>query len=1016
MQVAENEPNTPGVPRRPTIQAINSQPREPTPPVVLPVVVKKSRKGKKGRIEKAAACLRRTAATARVSRKALVDSKTFDSATYIREMSGKFSALLDTIKQIDAIDMKNDGHLYKHFIFTDIREGSYGAKALAGFLIAAGFDFRQGVVKKMVKRGGEMVETKNGATILLEKEPVEGGSNGFAVLQSVPLFKNPMSVPVKKRILQIFNSRPDNIHGELLRIVVLDSKYKEGIDLFDVKYVHLMEPAIATSDLKQAVGRATRFCGQKGLQFIPNKGWPLEVFIYRTELPGRPPFVAAASGSKQKSIEDQKIDAHTLMLEKSGLDLALLNLTQDLTALAIRTSVDYDLNYRINNFNVEAEQMDAVAAIVEVAPAQAGGGRKRIVAVHDVADITPELLLKCSHRKSKLFPYTKKQIVETAAYLGIRLGKGAKRLRACEIIKSQPKLLAKLLNPVSATPLAMQRLFKTPKLLAKKTKSKTLKKATPPPSSHSTVALRSSPAISPTALQRMFATRSPLVHSAAALQRFPEPSLRASNGSAILRMFKTPQVESKLARMAKLPFNEFQAKVTELYSSFAWASPIVKSGCDTTAAVEPGRPVTFSKTQDFVRHYLTPGSPFKGLLAWHSVGTGKTCMAVAAATSEFEAAGYNILWVTRNSLMADVYKNIFGSVCSAPLIKKIEENGLVIPTDKSKAKRLLSRSWFAPITYRMLQNALKEENALGRALYEANPTDPLKKTFLIIDEIHKLQDGDLSASEAADFNYIREQIWKSYAVSGEDSVRPLVMTATPITDTPKELFEILNILIPKEQNRLMEFGTFREKYSDEGGHINEAGKEYFQNKAKGLISYLNREYDPTTFAQPKFHQIIVPVGEAGPPNMEELITKCTADLTAELANEVDNCGALLEERDEALAELAALPKKETKGLAKKVKAMYKTRVSDCKKALRAAKRGNNKTIKELLKAASACYRKTKKVYTAKRSASQMIQMERCLGKPQPSQFMPLKPFKEEVVHRLQMPKSIESANAVIADE
>jgi hypothetical protein len=972
---------------------------------VIPKVAstKKTKKAKKGRIAKVAECLRRTAATARVSRKDLVDSKTFDSATYIREMSGKFSALIDTIKQIDALDMKKDGHLYKHFIFTDIRESSYGAKALAGFLIASGFDFRQGVVKKMVKRGGEMVETKTGATILLEKEPVEGGSNGFALLQSVPLFKNPMSVPVKKRILQVFNSRPDNIHGELLRIVVLDSKYKEGIDLFDVKYVHLLEPAIATSDLKQAVGRATRFCGQKGLQFVPNKGWPLEVFIYRTELPGRLPF------AKENAPEGQKVDAHTLMLEKSGLDLALLNLTQDLTALAIRTSVDYDLNYRINNFNVEAEHMEAVEAVVEVTSQK--GGKKPIVAIHDVADITPELLMKCSRRKSKLFPYTKGQIAEKAEQLGIRLGKTAKRMRACEVIKSHPKLLEYLLKPQSTTPLAMQRLFKTRKPTKVK-RAKTQKASTVSPVNYGNVSspLKENNYSTALALQRMFATP-----SISRQMRFPLPSAIPSvSGSALQKLFKTPKITAQLDRIAKLPFNEFQEKITQLYSSFAWASPIVKSGCDSTTLAAPGRPVTFSKTQDFVRHYLTPGSPFKGLLAWHSVGTGKTCMAVAAATTEFEAAGYNILWVTRNALMADVYKNIFGSVCSAPLIKEIEENGLVIPSDRSKAKRLLSRSWFAPITYRMLQNALKKENALGRSLYEANPDDPLKKTFLIIDEIHKLQDGDLSAGEVADFNYIREHIWKSYAASGDDSVRPLVMTATPITDTPKELFEILNILIPKETNRLMEFNTYREKFSDEAGHINEEGKEYFQNRAKGLISYLNREYDPTTFAQPKFHQVIVPVGEAAAPDMDELITKCTADLTLEVAKEVDGCDDLVEQREAELEEIKAMPKKEAKGLAAAVKAEYKTRISDCKKAMKAAKKGNKSAMKELLKTASLCYRKTKKAYTAKRKASQMIQIESCLGKPPASTFMPQKLFKAEVVERFMNPDpKLNSVGAVI---
>jgi hypothetical protein len=357
-----------------------------------------------------------------------------------------------------------------------------------------------------------------------------------------------------------------------------------------------------------------------------------------------------------------------------------------------------------------------------------------------------------------------------------------------------------------------------------------------------------------------------------------------------------------------------------------------------------------------------------------------------------------------------VYKNIFGSVCSAPLIQAIEEKGLVIPTDKSKAKRLLSKSWFAPITYRMLQNALKKENELGRSLYAANPEDPLKKTFLIIDEIHKLQDGDLSAGEAADFKYIREQIWKSYEASGDDSVRPLVMTATPITDTPKELFEILNILIPKEKDRLMDFETYREKYSDEKGAIDEAGKTYFQERAKGLISYLNREYDPTTFAQPKFHQIIVSAGEAAAPNMDELINKCTADLTLELADlSGDDCRALEAQRDEELAEAG-------RGMKKAIRAEYKTRISECKKANRAAKHGHKNAMKELLKSASLCYRKTKKAYTAKRKASQMPQIERCFGKPGKGDFMVQKDFKAAVVDRYMNPQPDAVSAQAVRDE
>ena len=242
------------------------------------------------------------------------------------------------------------------------------------------------------------------------------------------------------------------------------------------------------------------------------------------------------------------------------------------------------------------------------------------------------------------------------------------------------------------------------------------------------------------------------------------------------------------------------------------------------------------------------------------------------------------------------------------------QNGAKLPEDLTKQKRMLSRAWLQPISYRTFQNALQKKNELGRMLYAKNAVDPLHKTFLVMDEVHKLQDGDLSASEAADFGTIRDYIYKSYDKSGNDSVRPLLMTATPITDSPRELFEILNTLIPKEKDRLPAFQEYRDTYVDEFGSISPAGRAYFQNKVKGLISYLNREFDPTTFSQPVFHTISVPLlSIAAPPSVEELADKCMTDIGLDSyiseAIKEQNCDAELE-RDMELVdkEMARLEK------------------------------------------------------------------------------------------------------------
>ena len=890
----------------------------------------KTKTRKKTRISKLAGCIRKTSNTARITRKFLIDSE-FNPEIYMETASSKYAKLVETIRALDTADVAAHGTKFKHFIFTDIREAAHGAKAIAGFLAASGFDFRMKHASRAIRRGGKTVSTKHGSTQLEEKEGVYGGSNSFAMLQSLPLWKTPLPVDTKKRILAVYNSRPDNIHGELLRILILDSKFKEGIDLFDVKYVHLMEPAIASSDIKQAVGRATRFCGQRGLHFIPQRGWSLQVYVYKTQLPQRPPFeiprrTPLVGAELQKATNEmfkqargsgkhiivESVDTHELMLAHSGLDLALLNTTKELTILAILSAVDYDLNYKINNFAAEPavleelEKADADAdAVLEVeeSPSQSGGARA--VNIYEIQELTPEIMDKCVRRRSALFPFTKARMMYIARQMGIRVPKNAKREWFCQALQTYPEFYEALVKQKITT--------------------------TPPPS------LASTPSRTDTKNENIAYER--------LRELFPSPE------------FETRPLSTPKKLDASKDFAEFQAQIRALYSKFAWESPIVENGCTSSAIVAPGTPVSFTRTQDFVRHYLTPESPFKGLLAWHSVGTGKTCMAVAAATTEFEKAGYTVLWVTRNALMADVYKNIFGAVCSIPIADAVR-SGKEVPTDRGAQLRMLGRQWIKPISYKMFQNALEKKNDLGRQLWKNGGTDPLHKTFLVIDEIHKLKDGDLSTAEFAEFEVIQNFIHKSYVKSGSESVRPLLMTATPISDSPGELFEILNTLIPNPDRRFMKFSTFRTRYTNPSGEINSDGRDYFQSKAKGLISYLNREYDPTTFAQPEFHTITVPAGDLLAPAVGALVDKCLA------GESLDN-DEILDAREELDAALAALPagareRKKAEAVARRT---YKAAVSTF-----------NKTRKARMK---VCYNKQKHDYKRSSGNVQTTAIETC---------------------------------------
>ena len=107
--------------------------------------------------------------------------------------------------------------------------------------------------------------------------------------------------------------------------------------------------------------------------------------------------------------------------------------------------------------------------------------------------------------------------------------------------------------------------------------------------------------------------------------------------------------------------------------------------------------------------------------------------------------------------------------------------------------------------------------------------DPLRKTLLIIDEAHKLYGGgDLSTIETPDMVSLHASLMNSYIVSGSESVKLLLMTATPIQTDPMELIKLINLFKMPNKQMPDNFEVFSEQYLDEMGTLN-------------LVGYINLE-------------------------------------------------------------------------------------------------------------------------------------------------------------------------------
>jgi hypothetical protein len=601
----------------------------------------------------------------------MIDKKDFNPEmlnAYINsDASPKLKLLLEQIRLLDEKDMKETGKLHKHLIFTDVNRSTFGAKLIASALTANGLH----LVYHPQGTGFSMTDDKK---LLKTKQ------SNYAVLLSKSFYDRPVNAKIRKVILDKFNSRPDNIYGELVRFIVLDQGFKEGIDLFDVKYVHLFEPLAVNADEKQAIGRATRFCGQKGLQFHPRFGWSLYVFKYDVTI--------------SKELQDTWIDfddtktLFELYIKNSNLDMRKIIFANQLENATIDAAVDRDLNKPVHLFSIDSPE--------DIVLRGGGGGVSKITGVRKSIAPSKKMNLQNMH----------------------------------EYIKGN-------------------------------------------------------------------------------FSKFKYPPLKLEN------------------------------KCT--------------GGSSVVGGAMNGNIVTFTPTQDFVRHYFQPSSAYKGILLHHSVGTGKTCTAIATATTSFDIENYTILWVTRHTLKTDIWKNMFSQVCNIDIQDKIRK-GLVLPNKIVSKSKYMSANWLEPISYKQFSNMLLKKNKIYDEMVKRNgKDDPLRKTLLIIDEAHKLYSPTVAKSEKPNTDILEKMIHSSYDKSGTDSVRVMLMTATPFTEDGMEMIKLLNLLRDDELFET-DFNDFSSHYLD-NGYFTKKGLQVFKNKVSGYISYLNRSQDARNFAHPVIRNV-----------------------------------------------------------------------------------------------------------------------------------------------------------------
>ena len=154
----------------------------------------------------------------------------------------------------------------------------------------------------------------------------------------------------------------------------------------------------------------------------------------------------------------------------------------------------------------------------------------------------------------------------------------------------------------------------------------------------------------------------------------------------------------------------------------------------------------------------------------------------------------------------------------------------------------------------------KGKNKYYKQMVDLNGSeDPFRKTLIIIDEIHKIYSSSLSALEKPNPEVLQSMIQNSYKVSGKDSLKLLLMTATPITDDHMSSVKILNLLLENIERFPEDFENFKMMFCNENGLFTENGSHEFMNRITVLVIYIDRTNDRSQFAYPVISDILIDV-------------------------------------------------------------------------------------------------------------------------------------------------------------
>jgi superfamily II DNA or RNA helicase len=259
---------------------------------------------------------------------------------------------------------------------------------------------------------------------------------------------------------------------------------------------------------------------------------------------------------------------------------------------------------------------------------------------------------------------------------------------------------------------------------------------------------------------------------------------------------------------------------------------------------------SLTSNQKFIKGFLSPLTPYNGLLLFHSVGTGKSCSAISIAEQYHEIYKKKVLIILSSNLEDNFRKQIFditkydikkniANICTGTKYPDmiLDKQKLNDEELDKKIKHIINEK-YEFLGYKEL--AIKIEKIENKFLDSKKFNEKISEIFsdrlIIVDEAHNLRNPNEKNKKQT------SKAFKDLLIN-VINVKLVLLTATPMFNNSKEIIWTLNLLLINDKRpELTESMVF-----DKLGDLTENGRKILIDRSRGYISYMRGE---TPFAFP----------------------------------------------------------------------------------------------------------------------------------------------------------------------